>query len=153
AGHGASFAGNEGNAGTIGRGGCIGRGAVSYSGRAVATALRRATRGIRFTKNQSAGCAGGSRNRPPRRHLDNPMSLLLRSVVIFSLLLCLWAAATPAVASPASNVFTYRRVFKSSVPEFIEIKIPESSGNASYEIRQLDEDAGSTPFEVGAGLR
>ncbi|HKM81459.1 MAG TPA: hypothetical protein VJY15_10920 [Candidatus Acidoferrum sp.] len=81
------------------------------------------------------------------------MSLLLRSVVIFSLLLCLWAAATPAVASPASNVFTYRRVFKSSVPEFIEIKIPESSGNASYEIRQLDEDAGSTPFEVGAGLR
>ncbi len=81
------------------------------------------------------------------------MSFHLRRVVIFWLGLCLWAAAMPAVAAPAGSVFTYRRVFKSSVPEFIEIKIPENSGNASYEIRQLDEDAGSTPFEVGAGLR
>ncbi|MGA2300931.1 MAG: hypothetical protein ABSG77_09605 [Candidatus Acidiferrum sp.] len=81
------------------------------------------------------------------------MSFLLRRVVIFSLALSMWAAAMPAVAAPAGSVFTYRRVFKSSVPEFIEIKIPESSGNASYEIRQLDEDAGSTPFEVGVGLR
>ena len=81
------------------------------------------------------------------------MSFLHRRVVILLLVLCLWAAAMPAVAATAGNVFTYRRVFKSSVPEFIEIKIPESSGNASYEIRQLDEDTGSTPFEVGAGLR
>jgi len=81
------------------------------------------------------------------------MSFLLRRVVIFSLVLSMWAAAMPAVAAPAGSVFTYRRVFKSSVPEFNEIKIPESSGNASYEIRQLDEDAGSTPFEVGVGLR
>jgi hypothetical protein len=81
------------------------------------------------------------------------MSFLRRRVVIFSLGLCLWGAATSAVAAPAGSVFTFRRMFKSSVPEFIEIKIPESSGNASYEIRQLDEDAGSTPFEVGAGLR
>jgi len=66
------------------------------------------------------------------------MSFLLRRVVIFSLALSMWAAAMPAVAAPAGSVFTYRRVFKSSVPEFIEIKIPESSGNASYEIRQLD---------------
>jgi hypothetical protein len=81
------------------------------------------------------------------------MSFHLRRVVIFSLGLCLWTAAMPALATPAGGVFTYRRVFKSSVPEFIEIKIPESSANASYEIRQLDEDAGSTPFEVSAGLR
>ena len=81
------------------------------------------------------------------------MNLRNRSAVIFSLALCLWAAAIPAVAAPAGSVFTYRRVFKSSSPEFIEIKIPESAGNASYEIRQLDEDAGATPFEVGAGLR
>lgn len=81
------------------------------------------------------------------------MSLLRRSVVIFSLALCLWAGVMPVAAAPAGGVFTYRRVFKSSVPEFIEIKIPESSGNASYEIRQLDEDAGSTQFEVGVGLR
>ena len=81
------------------------------------------------------------------------MSFLRRRVVIFLLAPCLWAAAMPVVAAPTGSVFTYRRVFKSSVPEFIEIKIPESSANASYEIRQLDEDAGATPFEVGAGLR
>jgi hypothetical protein len=81
------------------------------------------------------------------------MSFLLRLAVIFFLVLCLWATALPAVAGPAGTVFTYRRVFKSSTPEFIEIKIPDNSGKASYEIRQLDEDAGSSPFEVGAGLR
>jgi len=81
------------------------------------------------------------------------MSLLRRPVVIFSLALCLLAGVKPVVAAPAGGVFTYRRVFRSSVPEFIEIKIPESSGIASYEIRQLDEDAGSTQFEVGVGLR
>ena len=69
------------------------------------------------------------------------MSFLRRRVVIFLLAPCLWAAGMPGVAATAGSVFTYRRVFKSSVPEFIEIKIPESSGNASYEIRQLDEDA------------
>ena len=57
------------------------------------------------------------------------------------------------MAAPGDGVFTYRRVFKSSNPEFIEIKISENSGKASYEIRQLDEDAGATPFEIGAGLR
>ena len=81
------------------------------------------------------------------------MTILRRNVVIFSLGLCLWAAAMPAVAGPAGGVFTYRRVFKSSTPEFVEIKIPENSGDASYEIRQLNEDAGATPFEVGEGLR
>jgi hypothetical protein len=81
------------------------------------------------------------------------MTILRRHVVNFSLGLCLLAAAMPAVAGPAGGVFTYRRVFKSSTPEFVEIKIPESSGEASYEIRQLNEDAGATPFEVGAGLR
>lgn len=80
------------------------------------------------------------------------MSFLLRLAVVF-LLLCLWATALPAVAGPTGHVFTYRRVFKSSTPEYIEIKIPENSGKASYEIRQLDEDAGSSPFDVGPGLR
>ena len=69
------------------------------------------------------------------------------------LVLCLCAGAVPAMAAPGDGVFTYRRVFKSSNPEFIEIKISENSGKASYEIRQLDEDAGATPFEIGPGLR
>ncbi len=81
------------------------------------------------------------------------MSFHLRLSVIFLLVLCLWATAMPAMAGPTGGVFTYRRVFKSSTPEFIEIKIPENSDKASYEIRQLEEEAGSSPFEVGAGLR
>jgi hypothetical protein len=47
---------------------------------------------------------------------------------------------------------TYRRVFPSSVPEFIEIKIPEH-GDCRFDIRQLDEDADPQPFQVGEPLR
>jgi len=69
------------------------------------------------------------------------------------LLLCIapFSVATPE--SPNGNWFTYRRVFKSSVPEFIEIRIQENSSAATYEIRQLDEDAGATHFEIGPALR
>ncbi len=81
------------------------------------------------------------------------MNFHSRLAVVFLLVLCQWAAAMPAAAGPTGVVFTYRRVFKSSTPEFIEIKIPENSEKASYEIRQLDEDAGASPFEVGPGLR
>lgn len=47
---------------------------------------------------------------------------------------------------------TYRRVFKGSNPEFIEIKISEA-GSASYDIRQLSEDADPQPFQVGDAIR
>ena len=53
----------------------------------------------------------------------------------------------------AAAKITYRRIFKSSVPEFIEISVLENSDAATYEIRQLDEDAGALPFEVSAALR
>jgi hypothetical protein len=59
-----------------------------------------------------------------------------------------------SAGAPAGvGVFTYRRVFKGSVPEFIEIKIPETGEHASYEIRQMDEDAGAAPFELTPPLR
>ena len=73
-----------------------------------------------------------------------------------ALLACalLFLAANSAIAIPrGSAVFTYRRIFKSSTPEFIEIKIDENSDKASYEIRQLDEDPGATPFEISPALR
>jgi len=69
------------------------------------------------------------------------------------LLLCAAPFSVAAPASPVDNWFTYRRVFKSSVPEFIEIRIQENSTAATYEIRQLDEDVGATPFEIGPALR
>jgi hypothetical protein len=69
------------------------------------------------------------------------------------LFLCVVPFSAASAASPAGNWFTYRRVFKSSVPEFIEIRVQENSTTATYEIRQLDEDAGATTFEIGPALR
>jgi hypothetical protein len=68
----------------------------------------------------------------------------------------LWAAAsgaTPASAGATGAKLTFRRVFKSSSPEFIEITVRSDSDGATYEIRQLDEDPGSSPFEVSSALR
>jgi len=64
------------------------------------------------------------------------------------------ARTTSAVAAPAESAkLTFRRVFKSSSPEFIEIVVPEDGHPATYDIRQLDEDASPLPFEISAGLR
>ena len=79
------------------------------------------------------------------------MSLISRRLCL--LLLCVVPFSLASAAGPTGNWFTYRRVFKSSVPEFIEIRIQENSAAATYEIRQLDEDAGATPFEIGPALR
>jgi len=58
-------------------------------------------------------------------------------------------------SAPASGgaTLTFRRIFKSSSPEFIEISVRENSDEASYEIRQLDDDPGAAKFEVSPGLR
>jgi hypothetical protein len=59
----------------------------------------------------------------------------------------------PAIrANPGAATITYRRVFKGSSPEFIEIKITDP-GTATFDIRQLDEDPDPTPFEVGSPVR
>ena len=58
----------------------------------------------------------------------------------------------PAAAATTAKL-TFRRVFKESAPEFIEIIVTQDSDKATYEIRQLDEDPEQSPFEVGAGLR
>jgi hypothetical protein len=66
---------------------------------------------------------------------------------------CLTACAVYSAAAPTGAKLTFRRVFKGSSPEFIEINVREDSDVASYEIRQLDEDAGASPFQVSARLR
>jgi hypothetical protein len=83
------------------------------------------------------------------------MKLRRRQFLNLALLLGSFSFAPAAVVTPgfSGSVFTYRRIFKSSVPEFIEIKIPENSDKATYEIRQLDEDPGASPFEIGSPLR
>ena len=59
-------------------------------------------------------------------------------------------AAAPVAAAAQ---ITFRRMFKSSTPEFIEIIIPEDSATPTYEIRQFDDDPGSNPFVITDGLR
>ena len=63
------------------------------------------------------------------------------------------AVQSPAKNSPAGAKLTFRRVFKSSTPEFIEIVVRQDSDDATYEIRQLDEDPGAAAFQVSAPLR
>ncbi len=80
---------------------------------------------------------------------------MTRSHLLF-LFLCLlagaWTIVLPARANPAGATITYRRVFKGSTPEFIEIKIGDE-GKDTFDIRQLDEDADPEPFEVGPAVR
>jgi hypothetical protein len=59
------------------------------------------------------------------------------------------ASAEPA-DNPAAEI-TFRKVFKTSYPEFVEIKISQA-GSGTYDIRQLDEDSNPQPFEVSAPL-
>jgi hypothetical protein len=57
-----------------------------------------------------------------------------------------------ALWADSGATITYRRVFKGSSPEFIEIKVSED-GTASYDIRQSSEDADPQPFQVGAPVQ
>src|ERR1700752_3743994 len=66
---------------------------------------------------------------------------------------CVIACSTLPAPATCTAKLTFRRVFKGSSPEFIEISVREDSDVAGYEIRQLDEDAGASPFQVGAALR
>jgi hypothetical protein len=59
---------------------------------------------------------------------------------------------TPRAPSPSSGAtITFRKVFKSSYPEFVEIKVSDA-GAGTYDIRQLDEDPNPRPLEVGPPL-
>ena len=97
----------------------------------------------------------------------------MRTFLIRSFLLCLLLLPCKSMVLASSRVFpsytaralmrsvpaaagaklTFRRVFKSSTPEFIEISVREDSDDANYEIRQLDDDPGSAKFQVSAALR
>ena len=80
------------------------------------------------------------------------LSALLASAVVGSPADAATFAAPPPSA-PAHAKLSYRRVFKSSSPEFIEIVVHDDSDAATFEIRQLDEDPGAARFEVSSSLR
>jgi hypothetical protein len=67
-------------------------------------------------------------------------------------LLAALALAPLGQAAPGGATITYRRVFKGSTPEFIEIKVAEQ-GKSTFDIRQLEEDPAAETFEVGQPVR
>jgi hypothetical protein len=80
------------------------------------------------------------RNSPKR----SPAGLLF-----LLLLLCF---GFPLAGRAGDARITFRKVFEGSMPEFVEIKIGQSSG-ATFDIRQLSEDPDPKPFEVGPAVR
>jgi hypothetical protein len=59
--------------------------------------------------------------------------------------------ATPSHPVDGGASVTFRKVFKTSYPEFVEIKVNES-GSGTFDIRQLDQDSHPLPFDVGTAL-
>jgi hypothetical protein len=78
-----------------------------------------------------------------------------RAGLLSLILLAFACPAVPAAAranSPTNGAtITFRKVFKTSYPEFVEIKVTDA-GSGTYDIRQLDEEANPQPLEVGAAL-
>ncbi len=53
--------------------------------------------------------------------------------------------------SADNPTLTFRRIFKSSYPEFVEITVNED-GTGTYDIRQLDDTASPQPLQIGTPL-
>jgi hypothetical protein len=73
--------------------------------------------------------------------------MFARFLAIMLLCLCSYAATLAAAPVGAPATITFRKVFKLSFPEFVEIKVTQT-GQASADIRQLDEDAAPETFEL-----
>jgi hypothetical protein len=56
-----------------------------------------------------------------------------------------------AALNPSSAVITFRKTFKTSYPEFVEIRL-SADGSGTYDIRDLDEEASPQHFQIGPGL-
>lgn len=65
------------------------------------------------------------------------------------LFLSAFAAVVHAAPAGSEATITFRKIFKSSYPEFVEIRISES-GKATFDIRQLDEESSPQPFDVSS---
>jgi hypothetical protein len=61
------------------------------------------------------------------------------------------AGPLPRPQATGGATVTFRKIFKSSYPEFVEIKVAES-GDGTFDIRQLSDDPNPLPFRVEAPL-
>lgn len=57
----------------------------------------------------------------------------------------------PGAAATHSATLTFRKVFKSSYPEFVEIKV-NADGSGTWDIRQLDDAASPQPLQISQPL-
>ena len=74
-----------------------------------------------------------------------------RVVVTLFLLGVVTPPLVRADAATGDATISFRKVFKLSSPEFVEIKVNES-GAGTYDIRQLDEASNPQPFDLKAAL-
>lgn len=84
----------------------------------------------------------------------NSRKLVGFACILFVCCTCLVApkvVAQRATGSAKGATITFRKIFKSSYPEFVEVKVSET-GAGSFDIRQLDEDANPQPLNLGAPL-
>jgi len=81
----------------------------------------------------------------------NRRRLRITAVVFGAAFLGAVLLQAPGHAAAAGATVTFRKIFRQSSPEFVEIQVNES-GAATCDIRQLDEDASPQPLEIGARL-
>jgi len=72
---------------------------------------------------------------------------------LLALVLAVFAIAPLAAAQTSTGgaTVTFRKVFKTSYPEYVEIRVSES-GSATYDIRQLSDDPNPQTSEVAAPI-
>ncbi len=82
------------------------------------------------------------------RRGTNFLALIRRAAILGAFLFLPAAAiARNLPAAPSGATITFRKIFKSSYPEFVEIKVTES-GAGTYDIRQFSDDPSPQPMEV-----
>lgn len=85
---------------------------------------------------------------PLRHPLRTGLALLVLGCLASTLPAARASAASNALpGEPAGATITFKKIFKTSYPEYVEIKLTES-GAGTFDIRQLDEAASRQPFDV-----
>jgi hypothetical protein len=70
----------------------------------------------------------------------------------FGVLLALLASTAAFASTPGEGAtVTFRKIFKTSYPEYVEIKV-NASGAGTYDVRQLDEDSNPQSFQIDPPL-